>query len=60
LGDFDHASVDDDDELIVLDIEAIHIHPKFDQKAAYFDVAVLETKTVQFSLVSTYMYQKNG
>jgi hypothetical protein len=57
LGDFDHSSTDDDDELLLLDITTLHVHPKFNQKAAYFDIAILETKPIQFSLVRSILYQ---
>jgi hypothetical protein len=51
IGDFDHSSTEDDDKLVVLDINAIHIHPKYVTDVAYFDVAILETKPIQLSWV---------
>ena len=49
IGDSNHASDDDDKNAIDLEIIKYTQHPDFDEEAAYFDIAVVETKKVNFS-----------
>ena len=57
IGDQNHNSTADDDEVIVLDVISSHKHPSFDCNTSYFDVAVLSTKTVNFGKVSWSNFQ---
>ena len=49
IGDFDHSSSDDDRLAVTVDIKNKFIHPRYNGKAAHFDVAVLETDNIDFT-----------
>ena len=50
LGDFNHSSKADDGYVQQFDIKEIFVHPKFINGIAYYDIAVLEIPTVEFTL----------
>jgi hypothetical protein len=49
IGDQNHASENDDANLLILDILSIAKHPLYNGVAAYFDIAVIETTNVTSS-----------
>ena len=50
IGDNNHNSASDDDNLQVLDIFKSFIHPNYKKSTAYYDVAILQTKeSIEFS-----------
>jgi len=49
MGDRNHNSTDDDQNLVILNISRVSLHPDYDGVTAYYDVAVLETLPVNFS-----------
>jgi hypothetical protein len=49
LGDRNHNSSDDDTNLLFLKILEATVHPLYNHKSAYFDIAVLVTEAVTFS-----------
>ncbi len=49
IGDFDLKSARDNGNAKDLDIINKFIHPEYDGKASYFDVAILETEKITFS-----------
>jgi hypothetical protein len=51
---------DDDDDTMELDILRVHTHPDYDGDSAYFDLAILETKKVAFSLESFFLNSNDG
>ena len=49
IGDFNHASKEDDKNAKNLEISKYFIHPLFKEKEAYFDIAILETDQIEKS-----------
>ena len=49
IGDYDHSSKFDDSNAKDLSINNVTIHPNYNGKSAYFDVAIFETETILFS-----------
>jgi hypothetical protein len=47
LGDQSHARKTEN--TLILDIKAVSLHPDYDLKTAYFDIAVVETENVTFT-----------
>jgi hypothetical protein len=47
LGDQNHARKTEN--TLILDIKAVSLHPNYDLKTAYFDIAVVETEAVTFT-----------
>jgi hypothetical protein len=47
LGDQNLASKTE--HTLILGIQAVSLHPKYDLKTAYFDIAVVETEAVTFT-----------
>jgi hypothetical protein len=47
LGDQNHATKTEN--TLILGIQAVSLHPKYDLKTAYFDIAVVETEAVTFT-----------
>ena len=53
IGDFDHASDEDNRNARNLDILKSFIHPQFKTNEAYFDIAILKTNPIELtSLIS--------
>ena len=49
IGDTNHASQQDDRNVVDLDITNQMFHPKYNKVVSYFDIAILETSPVTFS-----------
>ena len=49
MGEFDLASNGDSRRGFDLEIGNILVHPQFEEKKAYFDVAVIQTKNIEFT-----------
>jgi hypothetical protein len=49
IGDWNHKSIHDDSNLLILNVIAIFKHPEYTEGAIYFDSAVLETEEITFS-----------
>jgi hypothetical protein len=47
LGDQSHARKTEN--TLILDIKTVSLHPNYDLKTAYFDIAVVETEAVAFT-----------
>jgi hypothetical protein len=47
LGDQSHARKTEN--TLILDIQAVFLHPNYDLKTAYFDIAIVETDAVTFT-----------
>jgi hypothetical protein len=47
LGDQNHARKTEN--TLILDIQTVSLHPNYDLKTAYFDIAVVETGAVTFT-----------
>ena len=50
ISDIDHALKIDDAHVKILDIKNIFKHSKYQENIAYFDVAVVQTRRIKFSL----------
>ena len=53
MGDKNHKSTDDDEDLLILEISKANKHPLFDGKSSYYHVAVLTTRPVDYNEVSS-------